>query len=390
MGLRPILATAVLLAMSSGISAQPKDIVGTAVSAGSFTTLVKALQAAGLVDALQGDGPFTVFAPTDDAFAELPPEVLASLLKPENKARLASILTYHVVPGRVPASQVVTLRGAKTLNGQQVDIRVSKGIVQVDNATVITADIECSNGIVHVIDQVILPAAETIPTTAVKAGNFNTLVAAVTAAGLAEVLSSDGPFTVFAPTDEAFANLPEGTVETLLKPENKARLVSLLKYHVVPGRVYASDALAVGSANTLAGNAVRIAVKDGAAKVNDASLIATDIDASNGVIHVIDRVLSPPPNGAQSRAEEVRGIIATAINTGAPLYNAGHHDACAKLYMTTIDNVLAMENHGMSDATVHTLRVAMTNAKHNSNADRQAWTLRHALDAAYTNMGTVR
>lgn len=134
-----------------------KDIVDTAVSAGSFNTLTKALQAAGLVDTLKGKGPFTVFAPTDEAFAKLPPGTLEDLLKPENKEKLRAILTYHVVPGEVTAAQVVKLKSAKTVNGQMLIIVVKDGTVMVDNAKVIKTDIMASNGVIHVIDTVLMP-----------------------------------------------------------------------------------------------------------------------------------------------------------------------------------------------------------------------------------------
>ena len=289
-----LLVVTALLVTSVSAHGAEKDIVDTAVAAGSFKTLAAALEAADLVTALKGKGPFTVFAPTDEAFAKLPKDTVQTLLKPENKKKLADILTYHVVSGKVPASKVVKVTGAKTLNGQQVDVAVKKDVVSVDGAKVVTTDIECSNGIIHVIDAVILPASETIPVVATKAGSFKTLVAAVKAAGLAEALSGKGPFTVFAPTDDAFAKLPEGTVETLLKPENKDKLASILKYHVVSGRVYSGEAIKAGEAKTLEGNSVKISAKDDVAKVNDAKIVATDLDASNGVIHVIDSVILPP------------------------------------------------------------------------------------------------
>jgi uncharacterized surface protein with fasciclin (FAS1) repeats len=142
---------------SATTSAGTTDIVDTAVAAGSFKTLVTALKAAGLDSTLRGPGPFTVFAPTDDAFAKLPPATLADLLKPENKAKLVSILTYHVVPGRVTAAEVEKLTSAKTVEGQSLAIKVSGGSVMVGNATVTKADILCSNGVIHVIDTVLLP-----------------------------------------------------------------------------------------------------------------------------------------------------------------------------------------------------------------------------------------
>jgi len=132
-----------------------KSIVETAVSAGTFNTLVTAVKAADLVEVLSGPGPFTVFAPTDDAFDKLPEGTIAKLL--ENKDKLKAILTYHVVPGKVMASDVVNLKSAKTVNGQQITIKVKGGTVMVDNAKVVKTDIDCTNGVIHVIDTVILP-----------------------------------------------------------------------------------------------------------------------------------------------------------------------------------------------------------------------------------------
>jgi uncharacterized surface protein with fasciclin (FAS1) repeats len=130
----------------------PKDIVDTAVAAGAFETLVAAVKAAGLVETLKGEGPFTVFAPTDDAFKKLPAGTVESLLEPENKDKLAAILTYHVVPGKVMASDLLKMTSAKTVNGQKIAIGLA-----VDNAMVVQADIKCSNGVIHVIDNVIIP-----------------------------------------------------------------------------------------------------------------------------------------------------------------------------------------------------------------------------------------
>lgn len=136
---------------------EQKDIVDTAVSSGSLQTLAKALDAAGLVGSLKSKGPFTVFAPTDEAFAKLPPGTLQELLKPENKAKLQAILLYHVVPGRVLASQVATLKSAKTVNGESLTISSGGGSLTVGGAKIIKSDIVCSNGVVHVIDRVLLP-----------------------------------------------------------------------------------------------------------------------------------------------------------------------------------------------------------------------------------------
>jgi uncharacterized surface protein with fasciclin (FAS1) repeats len=156
-----VMAVVATVAMGAAVRAQTptKDIVDTAVSAGSFNTLAAALQAAGLVDTLKGEGPFTVFAPTDAAFGKLPVGTVEELLKPENKAKLVAVLTYHVVPGKVMAAQASTLSSAKTVNGAVLAIHAMGGKVMVDEATVTTADVAATNGVIHVIDTVMLPKA---------------------------------------------------------------------------------------------------------------------------------------------------------------------------------------------------------------------------------------
>jgi uncharacterized surface protein with fasciclin (FAS1) repeats len=264
-----------------------KDIVDTAVGAGDFGTLVAAVKAAGLVETLKSDGPLTVFAPTDAAFARLPKGTVEALLK--DPAKLRSILKYHVVAGKVMAADVIKLESAMTVLGQKVNIDTSKG-VRLNNAMVTATDIACRNGVIHVIDAVLLPADDIIDI-AKKAGGFNTLLTAIEAAGLEDTLRGEGPFTVFAPTDEAFAKLPEGTIEALLK--DKKKLASILTYHVVPGKVMAADVVKLHEAKTVQGSSVRIS-SSSAVRINDAKVLKTDIETANGVIHVIDTVILPP------------------------------------------------------------------------------------------------
>lgn len=151
------LLVTVLIVGPASVRAQDKDIVETAVSAGSFTTLVKAVQAAGLADTLKGKGPFTVFAPSDEAFAKLPEGTLNDLLKPEGKEKLRQILTYHVVPGRVTAAEISKMKSAKTVNGKALKISSAADKVSVNDAAVVKADVNASNGVIHVIDRVLLP-----------------------------------------------------------------------------------------------------------------------------------------------------------------------------------------------------------------------------------------
>jgi transforming growth factor-beta-induced protein len=263
-----------------------KDIVDTAAAAGDFDTLVAAVQAAELVETLKSPGPFTVFAPTDDAFAKLPPGTLDGLLKDPD--RLGAILKYHVVPGTVLASDVVKLSSAKTVLGQTLAISTTQG-VKINEANVIKTDIKTSNGVIHVIDKVLLPKNDIIET-ARGAGSFKTLLTALEAADLTDTLRGEGPFTVFAPTDAAFAKLPEGAVESLLS--DLPKLKAVLTYHVVAGKVLSKDIGNLSEAKTLQGQLVQIDTSSGV-RINNAQVVKADVGATNGVIHVIDTVLMP-------------------------------------------------------------------------------------------------
>ncbi len=302
-----LLVTAVTSAFAAP-ARQDQTIVDIAVNDGRFTSLVAALQQAELVDTLSGEGPFTVFAPTDDAFAALPAGTLDSLFA--DIPALQSVLTYHVVPGKVMAADVVNLTSADTVQGEPISISVQDGNVMVNNANVIITDIEASNGVIHVIDAVLLPPSMTaaseeemmddammedtpdIVDIAVSDGRFTTLVTALQQANLVDTLKGDGPFTVFAPTDDAFAALPDGTLDSLLA--DIPALTDVLLYHVVPGKVMAADVVNLNSADTVLGKPVNISVEGNTVKVNDAQVIITDIEGSNGVIHVVDAVLIPP------------------------------------------------------------------------------------------------
>jgi uncharacterized surface protein with fasciclin (FAS1) repeats len=355
-------------------------IVETAVDAGQFKTLTAALKAANLVDTLKGPGPFTVFAPTDEAFSKLPANTVADLLKPENRQKLADILTYHVIPGKVQAKEVIKQRGAIAVNGQRVDIRFDEEGLKVDGAKVLTTDILCDNGVIHVIDSVILPGKATIPEIAKDSGTFEILLAAAKAAGLADVLGSTGPFTVFAPTDEAFEKLPKGTVEMLLKPENKSKLVDILKYHVIPGRVYSERVLESKALKTLQGSPASVSLKDGSPRIEQAKILKTDIDATNGVIHVIDSVIVPPPANTNTQRK-----LTEAIAEGVPLFNAGHHAECAEIYRNTMNEL-------MSTSLPNTMKQHMSSvirkADNTQCVTEKAWVLRRGIDQMYEQLAS--
>jgi transforming growth factor-beta-induced protein len=274
------------------------DPIDVAEEAGGFTTLLAAIEAAGLEDTLRGDGPFTIFAPTDAAFAGLPDGLVAALLS--DTETLREVLLYHVVAREVRAVEVGLGGDARSIQGESLSFAVRQGNAFVEQAQVVQANIDTSNGVIHAIDSVMVPGsvnvakllADDIVDTAIADGRFTTLVAAVQAAGLEATLRGEGPFTVFAPTDDAFAALPAGTIPALLG--DIPALTDILLYHVVGAEVYASDVVELSSATTVQGQPVAITLSGGNVFLNEAQVVITDVQASNGVIHVVDSVLLPP------------------------------------------------------------------------------------------------
>lgn len=214
------------------------------------------------------------------------------------------------------------------------------------------------------------------------AGQFKTLLVAAGAADFAGALGGDGLITVFAPTDEAFAKLPKGTVQELLKPENKAKLAAILKYHVIAGKVTLADALAAGEGKTLQGAKVGAKFVDGRVLINSAQLLKADIPASNGVIHVIDSVLLPPDSA--SKPLGAASLIELAITRGVPLFNDGDEAGCAAVYEITCESIRA--NPQTSKKSRETLAEALSEMREESSARRKAWILRATLDEVYTDL----
>jgi transforming growth factor-beta-induced protein len=294
-----------------------KNVVENASKAPNLSTVVAAVKAAGLVETLSGPGPFTVFAPTNKAFDKLPAGTVTDLLKPENKAKLTSILTYHVVSGKILSSDLIDGQTLKTVNGESLKVVKKDGKFTINGAMIETADVLQSNGVAHVIDTVLLPSSDqnasmvggasmypskNIVQNVSNASNLTTVVAAVKAAGLVDALSAAGPLTVFGPDNAAFEKLPAGTVTDLLKPENKAKLTAILTYHVVSGRLTIADLTDGKVLTTLNGG--KLTVKRDGNKImliggdskNVATIITPDVLQSNGVAHVIDTVLLPASN----------------------------------------------------------------------------------------------
>jgi len=272
----------------------------------NLSTLVTALKAADLVDTLSGTGPFTVFAPTNKAFSAIPPAELKYLLAPEQKDALQDLLKYHVASGSIQSSELKNNEKVPSLDAGlnlTITITTSAGnttTVKVNNATVEKADVKASNGVVHIINEVLIPSGfskllKNIPEVA-AAANFTTLLKAVgVCPDVAKALSGAGPLTVFAPTDAAFAALPNGTLDKLLK--DPTELAKILEYHVVAGEV-TSEELKDGPLKTLEGDNVTIKLSGSDVSVNNAKVTKANVFAVNGVIHVIDAVLTIPNSTA--------------------------------------------------------------------------------------------
>jgi transforming growth factor-beta-induced protein len=269
------------------------DIAGKTAQ---LSTLVTALKAAGLVSTLEGAGPFTVFAPTDDAFSALPFKGAELTYLLNNKDKLTEVLEYHVHSGKVLSSDLTNGEKVKMLMGGDVTVTITKTTVMINDATVTQADVEASNGVVHIINKVLIPAdfkAPDIPELA-TAADLTTLATALTAANLTSALQG-GPLTVFAPTNAAFAALPDGVLTALLKPENIKSLQQVLEYHVHSGEVTAEDIKSGDQQiDTLEGSKLNITKTDDKVTVNTIAVSSANNFAVNGVVHVIDGVLLPP------------------------------------------------------------------------------------------------
>ena len=324
LGTAVVLSAAALAAGASISAAAPaqttatgqKNIVQTAVAAGKFKTLVSLVKKAGLAGTLSAPGNLTVFAPTDQAFANLKKRDPALYNKvATDKKLLQSVLTYHVVGKRIPAAAALAAakkgQKVKTVQGESVGLSFKSGKIVLNGAArVVIADVKASNGVVHAINAVIVPPslsqpAAPAPTQSIvqiASGNpdFSTLVSLVQKAGLVEAISAPGPFTVFAPTNEAFAKLAKAAPATYAAVlADPALLAKVLTYHVVAGDIKSAQAIAVaqqnGTVKALEGEPISLSLKDGKLTLNgSATVITANILATNGVIHVIDTVIVPP------------------------------------------------------------------------------------------------
>jgi len=273
----------------------PESVVDIALSTPNFSTLVSFLQAANLVETLKKAKDITVFAPTNEAFAKIPSEVVEKLKA--NPELLKQVLLYHVAPSNLDASKVTTSQSVATLQGEELKVSLKEGSAFLNDSKITAVDVFAKNGTVHVIDTVLVPnevlKAISAPTQSLfdiaqQAGSFKVLLQAAEIAGLTDALKGPGAFTVFAPTDEAFNKLGP-VLQDVVK--DKPLLTSILTYHILDGVKLAKDVLAATSFVTLNGKSIMIDASS--AKINRSQIIKTDLVGTNGVIHVIDTVLLP-------------------------------------------------------------------------------------------------
>jgi transforming growth factor-beta-induced protein len=293
------LFTVLALVLSSFAFAAEGDIVDVASKNGSFTVLVAALQEAELVETLEGEGPFTVFAPTDDAFAALLEELDITAADLLAHPQLSEVLLFHVVSGKVMSTDLTNGMMAETVQSESLKVDLMNGVM-INDSKVVTADLEATNGVIHVIDKVLVPSTfkleveedKDIVDIALGNPDFSMLVSLLQEAELVSVLQGEGPFTVFAPTNAAFEQLLMDLDITASELMAQPDLSKVLLYHVLSGKVMSTDLVDGMMAATVNGNDITVDLSEGV-MINNSSVISADIEATNGVVHVIDRILVP-------------------------------------------------------------------------------------------------
>ena len=367
-------------------------VVDVIVNSPDHDTLEAAVIAANLAETLSGDGPFTVFAPTDDAFAALPDGTIEALLG-DPQGALTDILLYHVLGAQVLSTDLVDGQTAMTLNGDELTVSITNDGVFINNAQVTVADITTDNGVVHVIDAVLIPPTTTVVDVIVNSPDHNTLETAVLAAGLETALSGDGPFTVFAPTDDAFAALPAELLNALLN-DPQGLLTNVLLYHVLAAEVLSTDLMDGMTATTLLGADITVSINNDGVFINDAQVTVADIQTDNGVVHVIDAVLIPPPPSVVEiiASSPVHNILETAVlaagletalsGEGPFTVFAPTDFAFAALPDGTIDALLADPQGILTDILLY--HVAGANALSTDLSDGQTITTLNGKDVTVT------
>jgi uncharacterized surface protein with fasciclin (FAS1) repeats len=354
-----------------------------------FGTVLSLATTLGIDGALAGlDGEFTLFAPTDAAFQALPVDSFQALARPENAELLEAILLHHVVPGRFPAERAVGLSSAPTLGGGTLALALDDAGLRIEQARVVATDLEFAGGVVHAIDAVMIPAevAELLEGAAAEdegpLPGVSTVFSLVEAAGLTEALAERERFTLFAPSDAAFAALPEEAVAALLRPENREELRRVLLHHVVEGGVTAYQALSLTSGGpaevaALDGSPLALSAAGGALTVSGAAVERADVLLGNAVIHVVDAVLLPAGLDL-APADPVEDFLVEVVDRGSAAFNAGDTVGCASSYRTALQALVRFGELEDPELLATVERALRRSAGEGSR--QAAWTLRRAID----------
>jgi uncharacterized surface protein with fasciclin (FAS1) repeats len=359
----------------------------------NLTTLLALVKASGIE--LPANAKLTIFAPTNEAFAKLPKDQVEFLTSAKGKATLQAILKHHVVGQSVGSSSVLDRRRLAALSGQSLD--VDPAALTIDGARLVATDVAFDGGLVHVIDAVMVPELRSIEAIIAEDERFSTLRAAIDAAGIGPQLGArnPGPWTLLAPSNEAFAAIPADALKVLL--EDRPALTAVLGAHVVPTAIRREDMLAQGSARTLLGDgSVAFALDAGVITVGGARIEVADIEAANGIIHIIDRVL--PAASATSAAEaavmpsrirSAAAILELAIERGVPRFNAGDQASCAALYELAIMSVVLLGTDAIGERASSSLSAALKDGATHEDAAQRAWTYRRGMDSALQSMAAA-
>jgi transforming growth factor-beta-induced protein len=371
-----------------GSNAQGAAPLAAVAEKAGLTTLLSLVKAAGLE--LPAGGRVTIFAPTNDAFAKLPKEKVEFLTSEKGKATLATILRHHVVASSLESPALLSRRRIVALSGQS--LLIDADALTVGGAKIIATDVGFDGGIVHVIDTVLVPELRTIAEIASQEPRLSSLVKALAAADLTSQFGerNPGPWTVLAPVDEAFKALGDGAFKDLAA--NPDRLRAVLAAHVIPGAIRRSEMPAMGKARTLGGGGVRFSLDKGAVTAGGATIIVADIEAANGVIHLIDRVIKPEASTETMAAAQavdpakIASIIEAAIERGAPMFNAGDTAACAAIYEVAVMSIVELAGPSLPQASREALTEALETVRRERDASERAWTLRRAMDKVYARV----
>jgi uncharacterized surface protein with fasciclin (FAS1) repeats len=352
----------------------------------NLTTLLALVKAAELE--LPKGARVTIFAPTNAAFAKLPKEQVEFLTSAAGKATLQTILKHHIVAQPLESSAVLERRRLTALSGQSLDI--DPAALTIDSAHLVATDVSFDGGLVHVIDAVMVPELRTIEEVVTAEPRFATLRTAIEAAGLGVQLgkSNPGPWTLLAPSNDAFGAVPTDALAALLK--DKGALTAVLAGHVLPTAIHRDEMLSQGSARTLLGEgSVVFALEAGAITVDGAQIEVADIEAVNGVIHIINRVLltkktpsTPQAEVALSRAQRIAAIFELAIERGVPRFNAGDTASCAALYELAINAVVLLGDDAVAAGAKAELTDALAKGAANQDPSERAWIYRRSMDRA--------